>query len=226
MSRTESIYYYSSLFQKARRAILAEYNETIRKIEKSRGTPFFTEREKKAAAARDEKLLAAKNDYRRKVDPVITEMRKINGQRTIKTPTEDELKLLQLLNMRVRVTERECEDAAVALKGNPACLAALDEIAQRSGVKRSYMGYTEDKEMPKNAVDRIISALQEGINDFVENDTSRTSRMVKSFRQANYGAEGYTLQPRPEYDSTEVCFSDLCRLAGDDLAAFSNVVDK
>lgn len=214
-------------FQNKRKAATDNYDKRLTEIADTKGSKYFDDEAKKASDTKNAALDALRAEYGPVFDRTLQSMAETNGKRGITPPTEDELRLLQLLKMRDSVTETELEAAANTLSGNPTCLAALTEIAHKQGFLRGYMSYATSKEMPVDVAESTIKGLASAIRDFMEFDTPRAARTYQEFHDRRYGVDlnAAPLPKRLPFTDKAGCYKRLAGLSGDDLTAFCKAVD-
>lgn len=212
-------------FQSKRREIMDTYEKRAAQLEDAKGSKYFTDEMKKATDARDSALSALKDEYREYFRISLDGMAKANGSRGMTPPTDEELRLVQLLKMKDSVTQQELDAAANTLKGNSTCLAILTEIAHKQGFVRGYNNYSENKEMPVDVAAEHVKSLAGWLNDFMEHDTGRAARVAQEHHARMYGGEQAPLPKRPLFETKAECFYEIARMGGDTLTAFCNAVD-
>lgn len=214
-------------FQVKRAAVVDAYGKRIKALEDTKGSKYFSDETKKAEDTRDEALNALKEEYRQYFNTIIDAMRKANASRKMKAPTEEELRILQLLKMKDKPTQTELTTAANALKGNAACLSVLTEISHTAGYANGYMTYSDAKELSVDTVDKALTGLCEAVKDFLEYDTSRAARLERNYNEANYGKDPNApeLPKRRLFETKNDCFEIVGRIGGDTLTAFCDAVD-
>lgn len=214
-------------FQNKRKEIMDTYETRAAQLEDARGSKYFDDEMKKATETRDSALSALKGEYAEYFRISLDAMAKANGSRGMTPPTDEELRLVQLLKMKDSVTEQELDAAANTLKGNTTCLAILTEIAHKQGFLRGYMSYSDSKEMPTDTAADTVKGLHSSIREFMEYDTPRAARVARQHHEQLYGAvpDAPALPKRPLFDSKTECYKELAGLSGDALTAFCKAVD-
>lgn len=214
-------------YQNKRKGIIDEFEARLSNLEDARGSKYFEDEAKKAEDTRDEALNALKNEYGVYFRIALDAMSKANASRKMPAPTEEELRILQLLKMKDKPTEAELDAAANALKGNSTCLSVLTEIAHNAGYMRGYMNFSEKKEMPVDQAEGAIKGLASSVRDFMDNDTPRAARTAAKYHADLYGANpnAPTLPKRPLFEDKAGCFFEVARMGGDTFTAFCNAVD-
>lgn len=201
------------------------YETRAAQLEDAKGSKYFTDEMKKATDTRDAALSALKDEYREYFRISLDAMAKANGSRGMTPPTDEELRLVQLLKMKDSVTQQELDAAANTLKGNGTCLAILTEIAHKQGFARGYNNYAETKEMPVDVAAEQVKSLAGWLNDYMEHDTGRAARLAQEHNARMYGGGQDPLPKRPLFETKEQCFYEIARMGGDTLTAFCAAVD-
>ena len=214
-------------FQNQRKEIVDNYDKRCAELERAKGSQYYTDELRRAEDTKNAALNALKAECRPIFDQTLQSMSEANRARGMTPPTDDELRLLQLLKMKERISETELEAAASTLKENPACLSVLTEIAHKQGIMRGYMSYAASKEMPVDVVADVIKGLTLSIRDFMEHDTSKAARLCIERHAERYGNNPNATPPpkRPLFTDKAGCYKRIANLSDDALAAFCRAVD-
>ena len=204
-------------FQNKRKEIMDTYETRAAQLEDARGSKYFTD-----------------------VDGVVTvDLKKImneeaNGSRGTTPPTQEQLAILQVLQMRGVVDEpqraafqKDLDRAANTCADNAMCISVLNDIARKNGFLRGY--HSTAKEMSVDDADRMIKDLQAALPDFMEHDTKRAARIAAEHNARMYGTTGNErpLPKRELFDNKADCYAEFSHgmLSGDALTAFCAAVD-
>lgn len=227
IANTTLFYRRAKEYQDKRKGIVDEYEARMKALEDAKGSKYFTDEAKKAEDKRDEALTALKGEYGEYFRISLDAMSKANAARKMTPPTEEELRILQLLKMKEKPTEAELAAAANALKGNVTALGVLTEISHNAGYMRGYMSYAENNEMPVAEVDETIKGLASAVRDFMDFDTGKAARIARGHQERIYGVDrdAPALPKRPLFEDKEACFYEVARMGGDSFKAFCNAVD-
>ena len=178
MTNTEYLYNAMKRFTDARTAARETYLQTMKKYETAKGSPYYTEQKDKAMKVRNDAVEAAKAECVNTVNNALSLMRKTSGARPMKAPTEEQLRILQMLKMRKTVTPNELQAAANAMDGNGAALAVLNEIAhEQNHTPRNYTAMSTDG-LPTAAADEAIKNLQQACTGILESGVRRAARIA------------------------------------------------
>ena len=141
MSYTTSwIYTAMKEFCDTRAAARAEFLKTMQELDGAQGTQYYADRQGAAWKTRTDKVAAADAKCRESIKGTFETMHRVNRARKMEPPTEEQLRLLQMLKMRETVGEDDLLQAANTLADNPAALAVLNDIGKKHG---SYYDYSE-----------------------------------------------------------------------------------
>ena len=225
MTNSDCIYQISKRFQDTRKVIVDQYEGKMEKLDSARGSAYYGEESKKAAAERDKELNKLKVEYLTDVDKFLLHMREESASRTLAAPSQDELAIITALKMRSEVSENEIAQAAKAIK-SPYAVGVLREIARKSGYLR-HIGSEDDSEMSEDEVSAIISSLAKSIRDFADHDTTTASRMSYEHKRQLHGLTGEErLVKRQLFNDKKSCFDELAPyLTGSRREAFFRAVD-
>lgn len=227
MANTEWLYTQAKAYQDKRRAIMNEYETRLYSLEDTKGSKYYQDETKKAEDKRDEALKALQIEYNETFTKIIKAMNEANARRTMKAPTEDELRLISALKMRENISENELTMIANAVKGNGLCLSIVQETAKKNNIMRNYCSFEEGKEMPFAAVESEINGLASSLRDFVSYDTTKAARLERKMHETHYGInpDAPALPKRALFNDKAGCFKELTGLTGDSLTAFCKAVD-
>lgn len=228
MKNTDIFYRNAKEYQSRRKDIIDEYEQRVNFLRDMVGSKYYTDEMKKAADTRDNKINALKEQYSVSFDGVLKAMYDTNHARKMKAPTDDELRIIQLLKMHEKPTEQELITAANTLKDNPACLSVLKEIAKKAGYYTITHGFDATaKELSIDEIDNIIKDLKSHLIDFMSYDTKKSSRRIQQYVSDHYGnaPDAPALAKRPLFEDKAGCFLEVCGIDGNTLTAFENAVD-
>ena len=144
----------------------------------------------------------------------------------MQAPTEEQLRILQMLKMKEKLTEAECVGAANAMNGNAAALALVDELATKSGVLHtSYVRSLAVKTYDPATARQAIRELGATSYEIVSNETGakKAALLAKQWHQKVHGStfDPYEL-PQEEAFADEDDFYSQMNIP---LHAFSAAVD-
>ena len=178
MTNTEYLYNAMKRFTDARAAAREAYLQTMKKYESAKGSPFYTEQKDKAMKVRNDAVEAAKAECVKTVNSALNLMRNTSGKRPMRAPTEEQLRILQLLKMRKTVTPHELEAAANAMDGNGSALAVLNEIAhEQNHTPRNYTAMATDG-LPAAAADDAINNLSKACTGILASGVNHAARLA------------------------------------------------
>lgn len=241
MNYTMKFYESAERFQNKRKAIVDEYDQRMKGLEKHAGSEYHREEAAKATDKRDQALNLLKGEYKDVLYSRLRDMRTANERRGLKPPTDEELRLIQALKLRDNVSEQELRQAALTLKGNESALMIVQEIADRQAREQNekeglavplhhpenYLKYSDEEAMPIATCEAYIRTLEGGVEDFVEYDTMQSARQAQRYHENLYGTveNGRELTKRPLFDTRSGCFKELCGMSPDELTRFSAAID-
>ncbi len=211
-------------FQNKRHEVMGRFEKKLCDLEDKRGSKFYETEVKKAQDERDNELEPLKAAYLKEAGMLIGDMRRAGSRRSISAPTAEELRLLETLKMRKKVSEEEIERLANSMQ-TPAAVEVLREIASENG----YVGHIDaisDREMTQKTVENIVKSLTESVRDFATHDTSRAARKAYEIRARNYGVGNETIPKRPLFTDKEGFYDELAPyLTGTRKTAFFEATD-
>ena len=139
-NRTEHYYNAVQSYREGLRAIWADYDKAMQRIEAYKGSTGHDKEAKELENKRKEATAALQSEYRGKFDNILQGMRQSATTRPMVAPTQEQLALLQALKMRDKLTREELEQAARTLKDSPVSLSVLDEIATKNELLGLHFG--------------------------------------------------------------------------------------
>jgi len=234
VSNSELFFVKAKDFQNKRKEIMDTYETRAAQLEDTKGSKYFTDEMKKATDTRDNALSALKDEYRESFRIVLDGMDKANSSRGTTPPTQEQLAILQVLQMRGVVDEpqraafqKDLDRAANTCADNAMCISVLNDISRKNGFLRGY--HSTAKEMSVEDAARMIKDLHAALPDFMEHDTGRAARLVQEHNARMYGLTGNErpLPKRPLFDDKAGCYAELTHgyLSGEALTAFCAAVD-
>jgi|GEM_PF-3364047 len=168
MKRTDILFSAMKDFTDARSAARAEYLAKLKPLETAKGSKYYDDTHKEADKARRAIVDEARAKAADTVSVMIESMRKANSVRAMAAPTDEQLRILQALKMREKVTLNELDAAANAMRGNGAGLAMVEEIARNSGVAhRNYNALATaglSIAEGERAIDNLLKACKRVLN--------------------------------------------------------------
>lgn len=187
MTNTEYLYNAMKRFTEARAAARETYMQTMKPYQGAKGSPFYTEQQKKALKIRNDAVEAAKAECIKTVDDALSLMRRTSSNRPMTAPTEEQLRILQMLKMRKTVTPAELQTAANAMNGNGAALAVIQEISrEQNHTPHNYTAMSTDG-LPASAAEDAIKLLREACAGILESGLTRAKRIASEYHARIYG---------------------------------------
>lgn len=150
MNRTKEFFRIATEHRNALKAIWEEYESTVARLERYKGSAGYDADILVAERFRDNAIKEKARETAKAFDAVLQGMREKAGGQAAVPPTEDELRLLEALKMRDVNTERanvpgltreELKAAGRALQDNTIALHTLDSIAAKHGFHNMFISY-------------------------------------------------------------------------------------
>ena len=222
IKNTELYYTKMKAFQDKRAELTEAHDKKVKSFERFKGSKGYEEDLKKENERFEAELKALREEYRPSLLTVIGGMMDAIGRRSISAPTEGQINLLNVLKMKRKVTLEECQRTAEAVKDNPIAVSVVTEIAHDHGIMRNFDRLCP--EMSSQRASEIVTSMKNGLEDFLQYDTTRTSRLAKAYHDRLYGeTEGGLTKRRLFTDQ-----ADFYREEGFDpetLKQFQEIVD-
>ena len=213
-------------FMTARAEAVEEYLLMTRRYASAKGSQMYIDKMDEAAKKRDKAISNAQSIAKREIRETLLAMVDKADKIKMQPPTEEQLRILQMLNLKERVTEAECVGAANAMEGNATALALVDELAKKSGVlhtsfARSLAVKAYDPATARQAIKELAEACYEIVNNTT--GASKVALLTKQRHQRQYGGtfDPYEL-PQEEPFKDESDFYEQMNIP---LSAFSAAVD-
>lgn len=160
MNRTHEYCRIAKAHRDGLRAIWAAYDETMKRLERYKGSSGYAADEAEAARVRDEAIKAQCAVTAREFDDVLNGMRDKVGGKAAVPPGDAELRLLQTLKLRDKISREELQAAARALQDNAIALHTLDDIAQGHGFHNMFVDLPAWRDTASGHQEHIASLLQ------------------------------------------------------------------
>ena len=210
LTNSEIFFKAAKTFQDERKHINEEYEQALKDLENKRGSEYYKAETARLKEERDSRLSALKQDSGSTMLNAIEAMRKTAAQRATVAPTDEQLRVLQVLRMRETVSEKELTEAAQCLKNCPLGLSVIQEIAGKNGVIRNFKRFYKGDKMPSEFASSALDTLEYETKDFLAYDTKRTARIAAQYQSNRYGQdESRPLPKRPLFDEKKACFQEL-----------------
>ena len=225
LTNSEIFFKAAKTFQDERKHINEEYENAIKGLESTKGSEYYKAETDRLKKERDNRLSALKQSSGADMLSTIETMRKTATQRATAAPTDEQVRILQVLKMRDNVTERELTEAAKSLENCPLGLSVIQEIAGKNGVIRNFKRFYKGDKMPSEFADNTLNVLERETRDFIEFDTKRTARISAEYQRAHYGDDNSRPLPkRALFNEKADCFKSL-GITPDNLDGFIAAVD-
>lgn len=223
---TTNLYRAVADFMTARSEAIEEYLLMIRRFASAKGSQMYIDEMDKAEKKRDKIISDAQAIARREIRETLQAMADKADRIQMQAPTEEQLRILQMLKMKEKLTEAECVGAANAMNGNAAALALVDELAAKSGVLhtsfvRSLAVKTYDPATARQAIRELGATCYEIVSN--ETGAKKAALLAKQWHQKVHGStfDPYEL-PQEEAFADEDDFYSQMNIP---LSAFSAAVD-
>lgn len=213
-------------FQTERNRLNDEHETTIAQLEQFRGSLFFTEQTDKIQKTFEEDNKKLRADAIAKINDVLKRMNEKIEHKPMIPPTEEILRVLQLLKMKKTISESELLEAAECCRANPTALSILQEIALENGILRNVEGFCDT--MSSKTADRYLRTMKAGIEDFLESDIPRSARLAERYHNEHFGNNRMDrpIAKRKLLKNRESCFAEIASMDTDTLTKFSEIVDR
>ena len=223
ISNTDYLFLKAKRFQDERAESTERFEADLQKMERFKGSKGYDEDIKRRRGEYESEQKALIEEYRQGLFPILGYMMDAIGKRSVSAPTSEQVNLLSVLKMKKKISLEECQRVAEAVKENPICISVLNEIAHEHGYLQSFDHLCS--EMSSQRASEFVMMMKNALEDFLQYDTTKTSRATNAFHEAHYGASGRGLTKRPLFENKEGCFKELFGMEKETLNLFSDVVD-
>lgn len=135
MYPTTWLYNAMKKFTDTREAARLEYVQRMEALADAKGSKYYIDEKNKAESRRANIVEQARLECRQSLQGTFKTMRENNSKRPMQPPTEEQLRILEMLKMRESVTADELQQAANAMNGNGAALQLLYEFGRKMDVR-------------------------------------------------------------------------------------------
>lgn len=196
MSNTYTVYYEVSKFCSIRDENRKEYQETMKRIEKYKGSAGYKESEAAAAKKRKQSDDAARTACSEAIKPALKAMVENIGKIGLVPPTPEALAILQALQMRTRLKPQDFDAAAVSMGGNHLALAALDDLADSYRQKNkdanvhyraNYLETYGAKDFSAGGAEACMKSFNNEIRKILQSSVIDAARFGAEYNRNQYG---------------------------------------
>lgn len=223
IKNTEAFYEKAKEFQNKRAEMVSEYEDRLKSLEGYAGSPRYEKEVDALTKEHTEALTELRDQTRQSLLIILRGMEEAIQKRKINPPTNEQLNLIHLLKMREKVSEEELDRAAEMVKDNAVAIGVIQEIAHDNEIMKGYTSMCS--EMSSQTAMKTVGDIREGLEDWLQYDTSKGGRMANSYYGEHYGTPAMNLRKRPLFSNYEECFEELSPLSPATLKMFSDVVD-
>lgn len=111
-----------------------DYEAKVEKLQRYKGSKGFDDEMAEAKKAYDDGVLALHQQEGAKLNRLLKAMSEKVPAEKMDVPTDEQVRLLQTLAMRDKLTTRDIELAAESLKNSDTAMATLSDLARKSGL--------------------------------------------------------------------------------------------
>lgn len=223
IKNTEAFYTRAKQYQDKRAQLVSDYEKKLESLERYKGSTGYQKEVKKLQKTHNDTLAALQDEYRKSLSTILKGMDQVISNRKINPPTNEQLNVIQLLKMRDKVSMEELDRVAELVKDNGIAMGLIQELAHENKVIKNYNAMCT--EMSSQYASEVINGIRNGLEDWIQYDTSRAGRLDNHYHNQHYGTPERELPKRPLFEDMAGCFSDLAGLDRDGLKLFSEAVD-
>ena len=223
IKNTELLYTKMKQFQDKRVEIVDAHEKKLKSLERYKGSKGYEEELKKENEKYEKDLTALRDEYRPSFHTIFGGMTEAIGRRSISAPTADQINLLNVLKMKRKVTLEECQRTAEAVKDNPIAVSVVTEIAHDHGIMHSFDSLCP--EMSSQRASDIVTGMKNTLEDYLQYDTTRASRLAKEYHDTHYGETEGGLTKRRLFTDQNDFYREEMGFSPEEFSQFSEIVD-
>lgn len=226
MKNTEMLYSAVRDYTVKRANARETYIRRMDSIRDMKGSQRYEQERASAAKMREQTVTAAAADARKIVQTAVGAMEKNARSMRLTPPTDEQLRLLQLLSMRSRLSQNEVTQAANALGDCGAALEALRDVAAARGVQYPLIAFPENVSLSIDQAINTLKSICAGVDKVLNEKTGAdpTRLLTAQLHQRHYGGDfdPDTFPAAKLYDSEQDFFSSLTSVSYPALCAAYN----
>lgn len=228
MSKISDLFYYAAeRFQNDRNAREDMFKRDMRSIEGYRGDKYYDDKSAQFRKYYEADLNALRAEAKHEISSLLERMRGSIAKIPVSMPSTDQINLITLLSMREKITQSELDNAARALVNCPSAIKMLDEIANKNrengnpliGASHRFSMDVMNRERAEETID------ENGIDDFLKYNTSRSARISAKYNRNHYGVDIEMMARRKTFNTKEECFRELFGIDGEAYTKFCEMID-
>ena len=223
IKNTELLYAKMKQFQDKRVEIVDAHEKKLKSLERYKGSKGYEEELKKENEKYEKDLTALRDEYRPGFHTIFGGMTEAIGRRSVTAPTADQINLLNVLKMKRKVTTEELERTAEAVKDNPIAISVVTEIAHDHGIMRNFDSLCP--EMSSQRASDIVTGMKNTLEDYLQYDTTKASRLAKEYYERQYGATEGGLTKRRLFTDQNDFYREEMGFSPEEFSQFSEIVD-
>ena len=223
ITNTELYYTKMKAFQDKRAELTEAHDKKVKSLERFKGSKGYEEDLKKENDRFEAELKDLRDEYRPGLQTVFGGMMDAIGRRSVSAPTNDQVNLLNVLKMKKKVTLEECQRTAEAVKDNPIAISVVTEIAHDHGIMHSFDHLCS--EMSSQRASEIVTGMKNSLEDFLQYDTTRASRLAKEYHDTHYGETEGGLTKRRLFTDQKDFYREEMGFSPEEFSQFSEIVD-
>ena len=190
MTKTEFLYRMFKKYRDGIKAIQAEYDNNVAGIERFKGSQGYEDKKAEYKQKQTDAVTALRKEVQPTFDSILSDMRNTVNSRKMGVPSEEELRLLQTLKMREKVSRDELIQAAQTLGNTAVSLAVLDEIAAKNG----FPSLSQYYQAPSMGTDKAGVYLDKIRTDIIG---------ILSIEKPNHTAEYFAQRHAAQYGTND-----------------------
>lgn len=144
--------------------ISARYNAELTRLEPFKGSEGYNTLAQQAMDTRNAEVQQMRVTYRGRLNDTLAKMRETLANRPVVPPTQDQVAMLSVLQMRSSIDPDEMERVARQMEGCPMALAVLDDLAAKHKITHAKF----NQELDHSWFQTKIATLERKANELLQ----------------------------------------------------------
>lgn len=187
MSNTERAYQAMRTFGEKRAEAIAAYKARREMLKTAKGSKYYADEMKNAHDKMLSDIQAAEAKARSELGTAVAWMRKSIGQMKVPVPSDDVIRVLQVLKMRDHLTEADLVQAARAINGDGMGMQVIQELARKNRLPLSGVGQLVTENLTAEGAEAAVQSLERACNRFFASPAKRGAVLAEKMRSERYG---------------------------------------
>ena len=222
MRKTERFYVTLKDFQDKRHTLTEKYEKDLEGMKRYQGSSGYDQDVRKREKQYQEDLSRLQNEARPELMKIVSEMAERIDKRTMKIPTEEQLRLLQTMKLRENISLEECRRVAETVKDCPLAVSVVNDVARKHGHLYDFNSLC--RELSSQRASDLVKGMMKGADDFLQYDTLKVGRIANKHYEITTGVTE-PVRRRDLFSDIDGCYSEVCGMDYGTRKQLSEIVD-